>query len=324
MSVAEDDAVPVCVCGERAVTPRRVWARDELGGGRFCYVQCAACGAQRLSPRPSPGEIGAYYPDNYSPHMIRGETFATRLKRLVYLTYYATSNRLGGWRAPLRLLLAPLRGHTVFAFHAVEPRRIFEFGGATGNDLVRFRDEGWEVDGCEPSASACAIAAGRGIVLRHQPAEAVDLPAGSVSCVLLNNVLEHLHDPGAVLAMSARALVAGGSLVVIVPNHASISARLFGAAWPGYDAPRHLWGFTPGALAARMVAAGFAQPVVHHLFQGRWAWRSTMDGRHAAEPVAAWRVRWAGPLSALLLPFGMLFALLRRGDFIMVVATRAG
>ncbi len=322
MHRVDEDAAPACICGEHAVTGRVVVARDELGGERFQYVECAACGAQRLSPRPSLAAIGGYYPDNYSPHMIRGETFATRLKRLVYLTYYAPENRLGPRRLPLRLLLWPLRGHTVFAFHAVEPRRIFEFGGATGNDLVQFRQEGWEVDGCEPSASACAIAAGRGIVLRNLPAEAVDLPERSVSCVLLNNVLEHLHDPDAVLRVSARALVPGGSLVVIVPNHASVSARLFGAAWPGYDAPRHLWGFTPRSLSARMVAAGFAQPVIHHLFQGRWAWRSTMDGRHAGEPVARWRARLAGPLSALLLPFGVLCALFGRGDFMMLVATR--
>ena len=311
-----------CFCGSHATPSRTVYAKDEVGGQHFTYVTCAACGAERLSPRPGPEAIGAYYPDTYASHMVRPNSLASRVKRLTYLAFYAPDNRLG-WQRPFwRALLYPVRGHTVFAFHAVEPRRIYEFGAATGNDLMLFREEGWEVDGSEPSARACMIAAERGITLQTAPAEAVDLPPASVSAILINNVLEHTHNPANVIAMSWRGLVPGGSLVVVVPNHASLSARIFGASWPGYDAPRHLWGFTPASLGALMRQVGFQPPKVYQMFQGRWAWRACLDGRHAAAPVPAWRRRWAQPLSLALYPLGILASLFGYGDFMTVVATK--
>ena len=311
-----------CFCGRSEVTARIVAARDDHSRQVFEYRTCAACRAERLTPRPSREAIGSYYPDNYASHTVRGDSPVERLKRLVYRTFYAPTDTLGAARPLLRLLLYPVRGYSVFAFHAIEPKRVFEFGAATGNDLVAFKREGWAVSGCEPSARASAVALERGVVLQNVPAEAAEIAAESVSCVLINNVLEHTHDPAAVVAKSWRALVPGGSLVIVVPNHHSWPARLFGASWPGYDAPRHLWGFTPPSLAALLTREGFTAPRVYHRFQGVWAWRATIDGRHAAQPVAAWRRRWAGELAVMLYPLGILAAILGQGDFITAVAEK--
>ncbi len=306
-----------CFCGSARLAARSVAARDGLTGAVFTYHACAECGAERLTPRPDRASIGAYYPSTYASHRVRGNTLTERLKTLICRTYQQP-----GGNPLLRLLLAPLRGHTVFAFHGVEPRRIFEFGAATGNDLALFRDAGWEVSGCEPSARACATAAARGIVLENAPAETAGLAPASVSCVLINNVLEHVHDPGVVVAKAFDGLVPGGSLVIVVPNHRAWSARMFGGAWPGYDAPRHLWGFTPSSLSGLLRRSGFEAPIIHQRFQGIWAWSSSLDGRHSALPVAAWRQRWARPLALALLPLGVVSAILGAGDFLTVVARK--
>ena len=227
----------------------------------------------------------------------------------------------GPLRRPLlKLALYPVRGHCVMPFKPNEPRRVFEISAATGNDLALFRAEGFEVDDCEPSARACQVAAQRRITIQNCSAEQASLAADSVSAVVLNNVLEHLHDPGAVLDKCRHGLMPGGSLVLILPNHASWSARWFGGAWPGYDAPRHLWGFTPDSLQAASSRAGLVVERVHHLSPGRWAWPAALDGRHLRGPVATWRTRFAAPLSLALLPIGWLAAALGRGDFMTVVA----
>ena len=321
--ISDDDLeAAVCVCGEPGATPRRVQSRDEMTGRPFTYVQCAACGTDRVSPRPRPADIGGYYSDSYASHVVRPDSRAQQVKHLIYRAFYAPQNDLGPWRPLLQLLLYPLRGHCVMPFKPIQPRRVFEFGAATGNDLALFRAEGWAVDGCEPSARACQIAAQRGITIQNCPAEQAQLPPGGYSAVVLNNVLEHLHDPAAVLAKCAQGLMSGGSLILILPNHASWSARLFGGSWPGYDAPRHLWGFTPESLSAAVQRSGLVVDRVHHLFPGRWVWRSSLDGRHLATPVARWRIRHAAALSLALLPFGWLAAAVGRGDFMTLVARK--
>lgn len=311
-----------CLCGETRTAGPPLRARDGLTGRRFDYLRCAGCGIERCSPRPVAAAIGSYYQDGYAAHVVRGESLASRLKHLVFLTFWAEENRLGPLRPLLRLLLWPIRGRSVLAFRAPPGRRVFEFGAAAGNDLAVFRAAGWEVSGCEPSARACALAASRGIILQNCPAEAATPAPASVSCILLNNVFEHLHDPVRVLRTCHAALRPDGVLVLILPNHAGWSARLFGAAWPGYDAPRHLWGFAPRPLAALLARHGFRTEHIYHQTPGRWAWQSALDGRHAADPPPAWRVRAARWLALPLLPVGMLGALLRRGDFIKVVARR--
>jgi SAM-dependent methyltransferase len=315
-----------CICGESRTTARRVYTKDAASAARFTYLRCAGCGTERLSPRPGREAIAAFYPDTYAPYAARADSPAARAERLVYRVFYAPENRLGPALRPLlRVLLRPLRGHCVMPFRPPATRRVFEFGAAAGSDLLLFRAEGWEVAGCEPSAHACAIAAERGIGLDNCTAEAAAIAPESHSCILFNNVLEHVHDPVGVLEKCVRGLMPGGHLVVIVPNHASWSARLFGAAWPGYDAPRHLWGFTPRALRAQLHAIGLPVCQIYQMFPGRSNWRSVIDGRHQAAPVAAWRRGPARHIAmAPLLPLGWLAALCGHGDFMTIVARKPG
>jgi hypothetical protein len=140
----------------------------------------------------------------------------------------------------------------------------------------------------------------------------------------MNNVFEHLHDPAAVLVKSRDALVPGGSLVLIVPNHDSWSARLFGAAWPGYDPPRHIWGFTPHAISLLLKGAGFDIVSVSQRFPlSTFCWFSGVSGQRA--PSVAWRAlrtRAARALRRLLVPAGAMAALFRHADYLYVVARK--
>jgi SAM-dependent methyltransferase len=319
---------PACVCGADVIAGAPIEAKDAESGGLFSYVRCAQCGTFRLCPRPKLQDIGKYYPANYEPHSVRPDSPATSFKRLIYRVFWQDPDKVGALRGPirklLRVLLYPLRGRTVLAFYPTPLRRVFEFGASSGNDLEVFREAGWEVGGCELSKSACAVAASRGIQLQNCPAENAVIEEASVSCVLMNNVLEHLHDPVAVLKTSQAALGPGGTLVLFLPNHASWSARLFAAAWPGFDAPRHLWGFTPASINALLDRLGFMVDQIYHQAPGRWAWESCLDARHSAKPVSAWRAKHARKLAPFLLPFGVVSAFCARGDFMHIVAHKRG
>ena len=318
-----------CVCGETATTGRRVAGRDEVHGGIFIYEACARCGTERVTPRPTPSNIAHFYPNTY--YAYAGPTQAPpslsdRLKRLVYELYYAEPaerKEVLAWQRPwLWAALYPLRFRTNLAFSPPRERRVFEIGAATGTDLLEFRAAGWDVSGCEPSAKACEVAKQRGVTLQNCTAEAAELAAQHYGCVLINNVFEHLHDPVRVLAKVREGLVEGGALVMIVPNHASWTARTFGAAWPGYDPPRHLWGFTPQSLRALLNRAGFTVDYIAHKAPQRWCWEASIAGTRLPGGATPLRYRLSRWLPLLALPWGALLALLGRGDFIKVVARR--
>ena len=315
-----------CLCGSTTAT-ERIEAQDDHGSERFTYVVCPACSLERLSPRPTLERIGAYYPQTYKVHVgAAPQGRADRLKRLVYEVFWAPEDQLrpglAAWRPLLRTLLWPVRMRTIVSFPAPARRRVFEFGAAKATDLLAFQAAGWQAEGCEPSAQACAVAASQGIVLQNATAETAVLEDGAYSCILFNNVFEHLHSPKEVLALCHRALEPGGVLLLIVPNHACWTRHLAGAAWPGYDAPRHTWGWTPRAFRRHLAEAGFTIDGIHHQATGAWLWRSVLDMRHAPGrpgPVRLWAAR---NLAALGVPLGLLAALCGAGDFIRVVARR--
>lgn len=318
---------PTCVCGLNQTTARVTTARDEVTGELFDYRECSGCGVERVMPRPGPNVIGSYYPQDYYayvPDPSREQSFALSLSRVVYRVYWAPpvsasiSWRL--FRIPLFLFLWPVRYRTLLCFRQPVLRRVFEFGAATGKDLSEFLAAGWEVTGCEPSPKACQAARQRGIVLQNCSAEQATLPEAHFTCVLMNNVFEHLHDPVEVLAKCREGLSEGGALVLIVPNHASFTARVVGAAWPGYDPPRHLWGFTPKSITALLTRSGFTVAHIHHQAPTLWSWVASVAGTRSPSGGSRLRSFAARFLPQALLPVGLVAAMCGRGDFIRVVA----
>lgn len=318
-----------CLCGSMKLTGRQIVSRDEVTGQLFTYRQCGDCGLERIVHRPTREAIGDFYPQHYYAYKGAVEfrrSWSDRLKWLVYRVFYAPREERSFWKRAGHLLLAsalyPVRYRSVLAFRPPAGRRVFEFGAAIGNDLMEFKEADWEVAGCEPSSKACEVARQRGIDIQNCPAEAAVLAADRFSCVLLNNVFEHLHEPAQVLEKVWTGLEADGVLVLIVPNHASWTSRLFGAPWPGYDPPRHLWGFTPASLRRLLVRQGFSVEYVHHIAPQKWCWVGTLAGTRGPSGATPLRASLAGILAPFMLPIGVLAATFGHGDFIKVVSRK--
>lgn len=320
---------PSCVCGSSKLAQKVVVARDPVTAEVFTYVKCGHCGTERISPRPGSADIGRYYPSTYYAHSVSGSLAvppAPLLKRILYFLFFAPANERPAAFAALRLLLYPvlfpIRHRTPVCFTPPAIRRVFEFGAARGDDLCFFRHMGWEVAGCEPSSAACEVARSRGILLECAAAEEAKVQESRYSCILLNNVFEHVHDPAQVLAKCHAGLVDDGVLILIVPNHASVSAALFGAAWPGYDAPRHLWGFTTGSMRQILRESGFTVETISHQAPTAWCWKTVLEGGGSPSAVGKLRQFMAARLPAVMLPLGIIFSLMGRGDFIRVIARK--
>jgi SAM-dependent methyltransferase len=139
--------------------------------------------------------------------------------------------------------------------------RVLEIGAGDGRLVARLREAGFEARGAEPSPSARARAAARGIELAAQ-AQAAE---GSQDAVVLWHVLEHLPEPLATLEQARRWLRPPGQLLVAVPNLGSLQAAIGGDRWFHQDVPRHRTHFTARGLALLLARAGFAPTRISHL-----------------------------------------------------------
>ena len=323
------ESVP-CPCGAPNAQDRLIAAHDPVSGDAWTYRRCAACGMERLSPRPVMAEMHRYYADDYAPYSDAAASATSRvdrLKRLVYETYFAAraerSATARRFRPLLLVGLAPFRQHSVLSFRPPAARRVFELGAGSGADLLEFKAAGWDVLGCEPSRSGCEAAARHGVTLTQCTAEDAVLPDG-LSCVYMNNVFEHLHEPLTVLDKARTSLVPDGIVVIIVPNHASWAARLFGAAWPGYDPPRHIWGYTPRALRNLFQGAGFEVVSIDHKYPlSTFCWAMGLAGDRAGTVrLRAARIRLKNLLGRGILLAGMVASLFGHGDYIRLVARK--
>jgi SAM-dependent methyltransferase len=201
-------------------------------------VQCSQCGLVYQNPRPGLAAMAAHYPADYASYQIGGQRRADRLAAWAY--------EYGLWKRS-RFVTRRKRGG-----------KLLDVGCATGEFLEHMRRQGaWQVYGVEINPEVAATARRRhGLEVFAGALEAARYADAQFDVVTLGDVLEHAHDPAALLREIARILKPGGVVVIRVPNLNGWSARLAGRYWAGLDAPRHLYVFTPQTLGRLLARNG--------------------------------------------------------------------
>ena len=87
---------------------------------------------------------------------------------------------------------------------------------------------------------------------------------GHVDVIVLFDVIEHLPDPGATLALCHRHLNPGGIIVITTGDFGSMAARLAGVKWRLMTPPQHLWFFTQESMRRLSAGLGFSVEHVDH------------------------------------------------------------
>lgn len=258
------------VCGESERTPAYLQVEDRVFGtpGKWDYWSCQ-CGVLYLDPRPAKRAIGAVYA-NYYTHSEEAGCLPWREPGLKGRVRRAYLNGAYGYRFADASLLARVafptlrRAATSFGFairHLPPPRggeRVLDLGCGNGDFLEAARDLGYQAVGLDPDPRAVEVAVRRGLDARLGSIPGTGEPPESFDHVLLNHVLEHLHDPVAALRETLSLLVPGGRLWLSQPNLCSLGLSKFGEHWRGLEPPRHLTLFGPARLAALLNELGFA------------------------------------------------------------------
>ena len=74
---------------------------------------------------------------------------------------------------------------------------------------------------------------------------------------ILRSYLEHEHHPFEVLDELKETLTSDGSIIIKVPNYASVNRSVRGKNWCGYRFPDHVNQFTPFTLTKMVKKAGY-------------------------------------------------------------------
>lgn len=230
--------------------------KDHLFGvpGTWSHSLCPSCGLVWIDPQPTPEDIGRAYRRYYThadeDPADRNAARPPYLRRKLRRLYRWGLRRLGVMEARTQLLGMFLQG--------APKGRLLEIGCGSGARLAQLAAEGWQVVGQDVDPQSAHHAQTRyGLSVVVGDLKGLGLEAGSFDCILMNHVLEHLHDPVGVLEECRRLLKPGGRLVAVTPNVASLGMRTFGSHWRGLEAPRHIHLFRPTTLARLAEMAGF-------------------------------------------------------------------
>ena len=134
---------------------------------------------------------------------------------------------------------------------------LVDIGSGTGYFADYMTRKGWNVTGIELSEPAREYSITRFGLTVISPTEISAIKDGSVDCVTLWHVLEHLYEPVKWLKEIMRILKDDGTCIIALPNIKSADAGWFGNEWAALDVPRHLWHFSPATLQAFIKQHGF-------------------------------------------------------------------
>lgn len=249
---------PVCyLCGTSGEALYQ-GLKDRLFGapGTWNFRRCPniECGLIWLDPMPWEEDIGRAYATYYTHRQ------KVLSKSVFSAGRYAKSALVAVYRFLLRLTPVHREQKQLASMYlaATQPGELLEVGCGDGTRLARLRDLGWEVYGQEMDPRAASYARDAYSVPIHLgPLEEARFPNARFDAVIMNHVIEHVHDPLRLLSECKRLLRPGGTFVAVTPNVESYGHRSFGSSWRGLEPPRHLYLFSQQTLRDVARRAGF-------------------------------------------------------------------
>ena len=134
---------------------------------------------------------------------------------------------------------------------------MMDIGCGFGGFLRAAGEQGWEHPEGIEIAPQTARYASRFFPVLRDIAEEEPHKKGLFDVIRLNNVIEHLPDPGMLVHSAYEFLRPGGLFVVSTPNFDSISVTICGPRWQYIMGNHHIYLFTPKTLGRLLEDAGF-------------------------------------------------------------------
>jgi SAM-dependent methyltransferase len=232
----------------------------------------ANCGQVWPDPMPSPEDISQAYQSYYThalPQTKPRPNIRSRAIQAIRRGYLARrygysfpkAGRASGHILGFLAYLNPFRRAWLdFSMMYLPYRpagRLLEIGCGNGAMLRGFEDLGWKAEGIDFDPVAIDACRRRGLRANVGTLQGRHYPADSFDAVVMSHVIEHVHDPVAMLIECRRILKPGGTLSLVTPHVDALGHRIFAKFWFCLDPPRHLHLFSVPSLRSALHRAGF-------------------------------------------------------------------
>lgn len=219
----------------------------------FEVIDCEACGWIHVFPTPSSEELASLYRSHY---------YGT--EKPLYIERYEED------RAWWDLTYAD-RYDSFESILPADRRRLLDVGSGPGLFMLSGKNRGWTTLGVEPAQQAAAHSRTLGLdVVEQFLTQDLARQLGTFDVVHMSEVLEHIPDPHAFVALASGLLTPGGLLCIVVPNDYNPLQRVL-REHDGYQPwwvapPHHLNYFSPTSLQALLERSGFETLVSESTF----------------------------------------------------------
>ncbi|WP_420266341.1 class I SAM-dependent methyltransferase [Candidatus Magnetominusculus dajiuhuensis] len=209
--------------------------RPVVSQNGYDIVQCKHCGLVYVNPRPEADVLSRLY-DGY--HQRNGKD-------------------IHSWSVLMKLIYKECADTLTQVF----PRGadVLDIGCGYGHFVSVMSGLGFRASGIDPSANEVSAALQNGLDVRLSTVEDISFGENSFDAVTMFYVLEHLRDPLYALKRAFHILRPNGLLILRVPHTTPIVRALsaFNIKNNLYDAPFHLYDFSPETLRRILALAGF-------------------------------------------------------------------
>jgi SAM-dependent methyltransferase len=224
--------------------------------GVWNLKQCpnSECGLMWLDPMPLEEDIYKAYQSYY--------THSDNYRKKINLGKPITTILIQIFRLFLRLtpIHRERKDRNRMYLGNINPGRLLEVGCGDGARLVKLAALGWSVEGQEVDPLSADVATKTGIKIHLGPLQNLGLPDASYDAIVMNHVIEHVHDPLKLLIECHRLLKTNGTFVAVTPNIHSYGHRIFKSYWRGLEPPRHILLYCQESLRRIAQTAGFENP----------------------------------------------------------------
>lgn len=274
------DGLQVLGCCPLCKATRRTLLHEELDDrlfqcapGKWTMFVCGGCGLAYLDPRPNLATIGMAYQSYFTHHESvdvdpanHGGEPLQRLKQFVLRQYiHLKFGQQRRWPVSILGYLVYLRPRQRVAFdsamrHLPRPeagQNLLDIGCGSGRFMAWARAAGWLCTGTEIDPRAADRARTRGFEIHLGEITELLATGRRFHAITISHVIEHVHDPRALLQAARQLLEPGGVLWIETPNLTSHGHDRFGPAWRGLEPPRHLQLFNHDLLKKLLLQAGF-------------------------------------------------------------------
>lgn len=217
--------------------------RFNLSKGEVWRVVTARrSGLTLLSPRPTQAEIGKFYETlDYDPFITLKNATSWQDRAYTFIRRFISLR----YKAKEVVRRAPLQAGKAY--------NVLEIGCATGDFLLELRRQSKAVlnlTGIEVAEKAARYAREENELNVYQ-GELLTVPLDEPQdLIVMWHTLEHIHRLNETLEKLRDLLKPSGVFVTAMPNLDSLDAKHYGKYWVAFDAPRHLYHFTPKSFAA--------------------------------------------------------------------------